>query len=154
MFAAIFICGNLFFADRRETAKIRTRKISPHTVYQTLRNNFSKPTIYFKLSIRAFFVFDLLFIFFWKVWALTLSFLSKNIFQAEMCEILRIWWWLYFFNLTVKSILFLYCKTSHQNEKRALTAMYTPQCMLKRKTQELEFIRFRIQRCLQAKIDI
>ena len=93
MFAVIFICGNLFFADRRETAKIRTRKISRHTVYQTLRNNFSKPTIYFKLqlSIRAFFVFDLLFIFFWKAWALTLSFLSKNIFQAEICEILRIY---------------------------------------------------------------
>ena len=61
MFAEIFICGNLFFADRWETAKIRTRKISRHTVYQTLRNNFSKPTIYFKLSICAFFVFDLLF---------------------------------------------------------------------------------------------
>ena len=92
MFAVIFIYGNLFFADRRETAKIRTRKISRHTVYQTLRNNFSKPTIYFKLSIRAFFVFDLLFIFFWKIWALTLSFLNKNIFQAEICEILRMWW--------------------------------------------------------------
>ena len=35
MFAVIFICENLFFADRRETGKIKTRKISRHTVYQT-----------------------------------------------------------------------------------------------------------------------
>ena len=64
MFAVIFICENLFFADRRETGKIRTRKISRHTVYQTFTYKFSKSTIYFKLSIRAFFVFDLLVIFF------------------------------------------------------------------------------------------
>ena len=35
MFAVIFICENLFFADRRETGKIKTRKTSHHTVYQT-----------------------------------------------------------------------------------------------------------------------
>ena len=44
MFAVIFICENLYFADHRETGKIRTRKISRHTVYQTFnKTTFQNP---------------------------------------------------------------------------------------------------------------
>ena len=83
----LIFCGSPKKSQKLEHAKFRA------TGYiKRYKTTFQNPQSTSTLSIRAFFVFDLLFIFFWKVWALTLSFLNKNIFQAEICEILRIWW--------------------------------------------------------------
>ena len=85
MFAVIFIYGNLFLADRRETAKIRTRKISRHTVYQTFNETtFQNPQSTSIVLSCLFCIWLVIYILLKGLSAYTL-FLNKNIFQAEIC---------------------------------------------------------------------
>ena len=69
MFAVIFIFGNFYFLRiAGKPQKVELAKFRSTRYIKSYETTFQNPqSSYFKLSIRAFFVFDMLFIFFLKV---------------------------------------------------------------------------------------
>ena len=91
MFPVIFIFGNLFFADRRKNRKNQNPQNFAHTPYiKHCKQLFKTHNLLQRCPFEPFLYLTCFLCFSERFERLHSLFLNKNIFQVEICEILRV----------------------------------------------------------------